>query len=178
MSGIGRHCTLHTWLTPLYTDSQDAIYLLQSFSDPGMALLLPSFKGKTVPWCWHFSLVFSVRLQDVCAWDSWQVSLSRLYGTILHIEAITTKTSFVFVNYTSVMNHEKAEWGPFDASFLPQTAGSSLVRFMLSNIVVRSNIISCVGLKFDIWYPKRSPLPFSHVMSHSHTLTLSSPAPK
>lgn len=109
-------------------------------------------------------------------------TLEKAPGTIFHphvnpVESITTKTLFVFVNCTSMVNHEKAERGPSDASFLPQTVGSSLVTSTLSNIVVRSKTVSCVGLWFDIRCPKRSPLPFSHVTSHSHTLTLSSSAP-
>lgn len=72
-----------------------------------------------------------------------------------------------FVDCTSMLNHERAERGPSDTSFLPQTTGSSLVTSSLSSIVVRSKTVSCVGLWFDTWRPERSPL--HHVMSHSHS---------
>lgn len=139
MSCIGRHCAAH--------DSRHCIQISKTPSifsflcDPGMALLLPSFKGKAVSWCWLFSLVHNVRLQE-CVSVSVK-ALKTAPGTdfrphIYPIESIITKTPFVFVNCKSIMNHVKA-------SFLPQTEGSSLVTSASSNFVVRSKSVSCVG---------------------------------
>lgn len=72
MSGIGRYSTAHTWLMLLYTDFQDAIYL-QSFPEPGMASLLPSFKGKTMPWSCLQSHTAGCVCMCECV-DSWEVS--------------------------------------------------------------------------------------------------------
>lgn len=94
---------------------------------------------------------------------------TNVHPHIYPTESLLTKTPFVFVICRSIMNHVKA-------SFLPQSAGSSLAT--LFNFVVRSKSVSCVGPQHDICCPTSSPLPFSHVTSHSQTLTLNSSAPR
>lgn len=139
MSGIGRYCTPHTWLTLLYTDSQDAIYL-QALSQPGMGLLLPSFKGKTRPWR---RLISRVTLLDVCVWLG-----------------LLTKTPFVFGFLRKQRGVERQGWGVVGSVSSHKLQVVVWPASTRSNTVVRSKTVSCLALQLDISCPRSHPTSF------------------
>lgn len=124
-----------------------------------MASLLPSFKGKAELWCVSVSLTAPMTAPG-----------PHFHHRIYPDVSIITKAAFVLVSCCSIIDHVEAErtvWCQF-----PPT--NCRVTSALSNSVVRSKTVSCVGPQFDMG----RPLPFSYVMSLSQNLTLNSSAPE
>lgn len=153
MSSTGRYCTLHTWLTLLYTHSQGAI-CLQSFPDPGMAALHPSFQGKTAPWrCLPGHTAERERVRvcvSVCSGFMTSVSLS-------FSPKITTKTPC----WWTLKEEQRRLFSP----------SPTICRFQLGRVNAvrrcgRFKDVSSGGISYDV-----SQVHFWQSVLHFHTLT-------